>query len=215
MNLTRRDFVKTTAIGAAGVLAYKAAMREAYALNNSPGLQKWIQPIRGLNYSGHPILTAVGYPNDPNGIPVANGVADPVFANTTMYNLGVHEYSDLLHPSLINPTKLWGYVDLSRPIPRHLGGIIVTGRAGSPLGSAARLRFTNVLPSRHILPLDITLLGANVAQNRIATHLHGGWVPWISDGGPFDWFTPGCLDYANGLSFLNGPGAFWTTSARS
>lgn len=207
MKLTRRDFVKTSAIGAAGILAYKAGLRSAYALNNSPGLQKWIQPIRGLNYSGHPILSAVGYPNDPNGIPVANGVADLVFANTTIYDIGVQEFSDQLHPALPNPTKLWGYVDLSRPIPRHLGGIIVTGRAGSPLGSAARLRFTNSLPSRHILPLDITLPGANMAQNRIATHLHGGLVPWISDGGPFDWFTPGCESYATGLSFPNGPGS--------
>ncbi len=68
------------------------------------------------------------------------------------------------------------------------------------------MRFTNNLPARHILPVDITIPGSTMAQNRIATHIHGGLVPWISDGGPFDWFTPGCPDYANGLSFLNGPG---------
>ncbi len=49
MNITRRDFVKSGAIGAAGILAYKASMRSAYALNNSQALQKWIQPLRGLN----------------------------------------------------------------------------------------------------------------------------------------------------------------------
>ncbi len=212
---TRRTFLKRTAVAGAGAaLLTKYAVPSARAINNSPGLQKWIQPIRGLNYSGHPILTAVGYPNDPLGIPVANGVEDPVFDGTTMYNIGVYEFNDQLHPSLPNPTKLWGYVDLSRPIARHLGGIIVTGRAGKTLGSAARIRFTNNLPARHILPLDITLPGANLAQNRIATHLHGGLVPWISDGGPFDWFTPGCnadagggSSYAQGLSFLNGPGS--------
>jgi spore coat protein A len=31
-------------------------------------------------------------------------------------------------------------------------------------------------------------------------HIHGGHVPWISDGGPFDWWTP---DGQHGLSFLN------------
>ena len=206
--LTRREFVKRTAVAGAGVaLLSKFAVPSARAINTSPiNLQKWIQPLRGLNYSGHPILTAVGYPNDPNGIPVANGTADPVFPGTTMYNIGVQEFCDLLHPALPNPTKLWGYVDLTNPIPRHLGGLIVTGRAGSPLGSAARIRFTNNLPARHILPVDITIPGSTMAQNRIATHIHGGLVPWISDGGPFDWFTPGCPDYANGLSFLNGPG---------
>ena len=56
----------------------------------------------------------------------------------------------------------------------------------------------------HIIPVDTTLPGANQAQNRIAIHLHGGEVPWISDGGPFDWWTP---DGTSGLSFLNGPGS--------
>jgi spore coat protein A len=52
--------------------------------------------------------------------------------------------------------------------------------------------------------VDITIPGANQAQNRIATHIHGGLVPWISDGGPFDWWDP---SGNHGLSFLNGPGS--------
>src|SRR5512135_3093092 len=108
---TRREFVKRTAVAGAGVaLLTKFAVPSARALNNSPGLQKWIQHLRGLNYSGHPILTAVGYPNDPAGIPVANGSADLGFPPPTlMYNIGVQEFSDQLHPSL-GLTKLWGYV---------------------------------------------------------------------------------------------------------
>jgi spore coat protein A len=56
------------------------------------------------------------------------------------------------------------------------------------------------------MPVDTTIAGANQAQNRTATHLHGGHVPWISDGGPFDWFDPTGL---HGASFLNNfvPGA--------
>jgi spore coat protein A, manganese oxidase len=198
MKLTRRDFVKTTAIGAAGIMAYKAALREAYAFANSGNLSKWSQPLRGLNYPAGHILGALGYQNDPNGIPVAQGIADPTFGpGTTMYKIGVQEYSDQLHPNL-GPTKLWGYVDLTRPIPKHLGGIIVTTR-----NQASRMRFTNSLPSTHIIPIDTTIPGANQAHNRIATHIHGGLVPWISDGGPFDWWDP---NGASGLSFLNGPG---------
>lgn len=161
-------------------------MRTAYAVNNSDQLGKWIQPLRGL--------TALG---DPNGIPVLNGIPDPVFANTTLYQVTAGEFLDQLHPNL-PPTRLWGYWDSTNLIQRHLGGVIITSR-----GQAARIRFTNTLPAQHIIPIDTTLPGANQAQNRIAIHLHGGFIPWISDGGPFDWWTPAG---ASGLSFLNGPG---------
>src|SRR5690348_13204929 len=98
---TRREFVKRTAVAGAGVaMLSKFAVPTAKALNNSPGLKKWIQPLRGLNYPAGHLLGTLGYPLDPNGIPVAGGIVDPVFANTTMYQLGVHEYTDQLHPSL-------------------------------------------------------------------------------------------------------------------
>ena len=125
------------------------------------------------------------------------GVADPVFANSTFYQVTAGEFTDTLHPAL-GPTRLWGYFDTTNPVKRHLGGVIVANR-----GNAARIRFTNTLPQRNIIPVDTTLPGANQAQNRIAIHLHGGEVPWISDGGPFDWWTP---TGQSGLSFLNGPG---------
>jgi spore coat protein A, manganese oxidase len=206
MKITRRQFLKTTGkgaliAGAAMALPLKFGVGTAHAFANSGNLTKWAQPLRGLDYPAGHILGALGYPNDPNGIPVLNGTADPVFASTTMYEIGVKDFSDQLHPQL-GPTKLWGYYDLTRPIQRHLAGIVVTTR-----NQAARLRFTNMLPPVHIIPNDLTIPGANLGPNRIATHLHGGLVPWISDGGPFDWFTPGGTGYATGLSFLNGPGS--------
>lgn len=184
MRVTRREFVKTATTGAVGILAYKAALRQALALNNSGQLRKWIQPIRGLG---------------PTGIPVMSGVADPVFDNTTLYRITAGEFTDQLHPDLL-PTTLWGYWDTSAldPVRGHLGGVIIAKR-----GTAARLRVTNALPSESIIPVDTTLPGANQAQNRIAIHLHGGYIPWICDGGPFSWWTPGGV---TGLSFLNGPG---------
>jgi FtsP/CotA-like multicopper oxidase with cupredoxin domain len=68
---------------------------------------------------------------------------------------------------------------------RHLGGIIVAQR-GTPI----QITFRNNLPATHILPVDTTIPSAELAQNRIATHLHGGFVPWISDGGPMAWWSP-------------------------
>ena len=75
-----------------------------------------------------------------------------------------------------------------------------------PRKTASRIRFTNTLPAAHIIPVDTTLPGANQAQNRMAIHIHGGLVPWISDGGPFDWWDP---SGNHGLSFLNGPGGIF------
>src|SRR5512147_3050600 len=74
MKLTRREFVKTTAIGAVGLVAFKAGLRSAYAFNQSPGNQI---PLFGTTLRG------VG----PGGIPVAlpsPGVA-PV-TGVTRYN---------------------------------------------------------------------------------------------------------------------------------
>lgn len=184
--ITRRQFLKYSAIaGTAAALPLRFGVGTAYAAANSPKLQKWIQPLRGLG---------------PTGIPVLNGAPDPVYANTTLYQVTAGEFLDQLHPAL-GPTRLWGYWDTTAPVQRHLGGVLITNRR-----QAARVRFTNTLPTPNIIPVDITVPGANQAQNRIAVHLHGGLVPWISDGGPFDWWTP---SGASGLSFLNGPGSIF------
>ncbi len=101
----------------------------------------------------------------------------------------------------LGPTTLWGY-DPAIPLgggtqpQKHLGGIIV-GQKGQPI----QINFQNQLfVNKHILPVDMTIPGASLGINRTAVHLHGGLVPWISDGGPFDWFDP---TGRHGLSFLN------------
>ena len=57
-------------------------------------------------------------------------------------------------------------------------------------GAEGFTTFKNKLPRRHVLPIDPTIMGAEGAPNRTCVHLHGGAVPWISDGGPFAWFRP-------------------------
>ena len=78
---------------------------------------------------------------------------------------------------------------------KHLGGIIVAQR-GSPI----QLTFNNNLPADHIIPVDTSIDGAELAQNRVSTHLHGGLVPWTSDGGPHAWFAPG---NSHGASYVD------------
>jgi len=185
--MNRRDFIKTSAMTGTAIAVYGGFGAESvYAFYQSPGLQKYIQPLRGV------------YPLDPNGIPLA---LPDTFSTSSVdhYSLVAGQYTDHLHPNL-GPTTLWGYADgahpvNSSPLHRHLGGIIVATK-----GKAVQITMTNNLPAKHIIPMDTTIPGANQAQNRTAVHLHGGLVPWISDGGPHDWFAP---DGTHGLSFLN------------
>jgi spore coat protein A len=197
--ITRRQFLKGAAVaGAAATLPMKFGVRSAWALGNSPKLTKWLQPLRGLTTTGAA-----------NAIPVAQGIPDPVWANTTMYQVAAGEFQDQLHPAL-GPTTLWGYYDDNPASPNylkkaHLGGLIVATR-----GQGVRLRMRNTLPASSIMPVDTTVPGANQAVNRIAIHLHGGEDIWISDGGPHHWYTPANgtnngWQGGTGLSFIQGP----------
>ena len=85
MKITRRDFIKTSAIaGAAMAMPLKFGVRSAFAGANSPQLDKWAWPMRGLGASG---------------IPVMAGVPDPVFPGTTYYQLTAGEFTEQLHPA--------------------------------------------------------------------------------------------------------------------
>ena len=191
--ITRRQFLKgsltTGAILAAGGTGALWRPKNAYAFSQSPKLQKFVQALR------NPVT---------GGIPLAASDGTRTWGSTvaTHYTIDIGQFTDQLHPSLANPTRLWGYGQNGNF--KHLGGIVVAQR-----GTPVQITFQNKLtadgtptgtPLSHIIPLDTTIPGANQAQNRTATHLHGGLVPWISDGGPFDWWTP---DGTSGPSFLN------------
>ena len=180
--MNRRQFIKTTA----GAAAFLATARRAYPFAQSSQLTKWAQKIRGVT-----------------DIPISAPGLDPFYgAAVDFHQIEIVEFADQLHPAL-GPTKLWGYNPLSPLVPtvtnRHLGGLIVAER-----GRAVRLRATNKLTGAPLVPVDQTIPGANLGATRTAIHLHGGLVPWISDGGPYNWFGPSV-----GPSFQNGaiPGA--------
>ena len=142
----------------------------------------------------------------PGGIPVA--APDPwpaTVTGVTHYSIDIKKFTDQVTPvsSGLGPTTFFGY-DPVNPLgggiqaQKHLGGIIV-GEKGVPI----QITFKNFLGTgsgRHILPNDPTIMGATDGNFRTSTHLHGGLVPWISDGGPMTWFGP---DAAVGPSFIN------------
>ena len=63
-----------------------------------------------------------------------------------------------------------------------------------------RLKTIDQLPPTHPLPVDTTIVGAELERNGVCVHLRGDLVPWTSDGGPHAWFSPTAV----GPSFLNG-----------
>jgi len=159
--------------------------RHAYGFYQTQATPLWKTALRGVG---------------PGGIPVAapDTALAPV-TGVTHYTIAINQFSDQIHPTL-GPTTCWGYhpaLPLGNPSQpqTHLGGIIVAQR-GVPI----QITFRNNLPASHIIPVDTSIPGAEKAQNRTAVHLHGGLVPWISDGGPFSWFAP---DGTHGESFQN------------
>lgn len=184
--MKRRSFLQTSAATA----AFLAMRRYVRAFAQSNGLTKFIQPLRGNTVGS--LVTDIGVAA-PDLLPA------PV-TGALHYTIGIDQFADQLHPGLPNPTKLWGYrpTNFLGGTPaggRHLGGIIVAQR-GTPI----QITFRNNLPPTHILPVDVTIPGANLAPNRVVTHLHGGFVPWISDGGPTAWWSPTGV---RGESFMN------------
>ena len=200
--VTRRQLLKAGFAGSLGMIvplrgrtglaaAYvppsssRTRVVQAPRFYQSAGLAMFQQPLRGVGPGGIPVVAP-----DTGPAPVTGALH---------YTIDINQYTDSLHPNL-GLTTLWGYhpaVALGGGYQpqRHLGGIIVA-HSGVPI----QLTFRNNLPPTHILPVDTTIMGADGAQNRTSVHLHGGFVPWISDGGPFSWWAP---DGSHGPSFLN------------
>ncbi len=167
----------TVAAGAALAVPWYFDTKTAFAFYQSQGLRMFAQPLRGVGPGGIPVAAPDAFPAPVTGV--------------THYSFNIAQFTDQLHPQL-GPTTLWGYNPIvplgggTQP-QKHLGGIFVV-QQGMPI----QVTFTNTLPSKHILPVDISsnFPEAKKHQNAVTTHVHGGFTPWISDGGPFTWFTP-------------------------
>jgi FtsP/CotA-like multicopper oxidase with cupredoxin domain len=144
------------------------------------------------------------------------------------YQIGIKAYTKKVHTDLPKASKFRGYVDLGTglpPVQQYLGPLIVADR-----DRPVRVTMTNQLGTGAAgnlpLPVDTTLLGAGTGplgaplpnppytptgfytQNRTAIHNHGAFTPWISDGTPYQWFTPAgetTTPYLKGASFHNVP----------
>jgi spore coat protein A len=105
----------------------------------------------------------------------------PVLPRASRYDVHMRQFTQKLHRDL-PPTRLWGYNG------RYIGPSFEV-RSGSPVD----VQWLNDLPTRHFLPIDHTLHGAEANQPEVrnVVHLHGAKVLGDSDGHPEAWFTNG------------------------
>jgi spore coat protein A, manganese oxidase len=174
MQTTRRDFVKISAMaGAATLLSWERAFA-AYA--QSPALVKF----------------GAGQKLRLFGIDIPLATPDTMlYPGVDYYQIAMRQFTDQLHPAL-GPTTLRGYTNAANTgVQKHLEGAIL-----AQVNRPVRITWSNELPATIPMPVDPTLVdpfGQNLTHDRVAPHLHGGLVPWPSDGGPFHWFTNGGL----------------------
>lgn len=175
------------------------------------GIRKFIDTLAGL---GQTKANNLG-----QYIPVA--IPDTTtFPGSDYYEIELTQFTEKMHTDL-PATTIRGYrqVNTSNPAvsaPHYLGPAI-SAHKDKPV----RIKFKNSLPigtgGDLFLPVDTTVMGAgmgpldmpgmpgmkeNYTQNRATLHLHGGLVPWISDGTPHQWTTPAqeTTQYPKGVS---------------
>ena len=175
--ISRRRLLQTG--GAAGV-ALLAVRRRALA-----GPMGFVPPNLGLAK----FVDALTYP------PVAS--PDTLtYPGSEYYHIGMRQYTQKMHRDL-PATKLWGYTNELPAVGYTTGylGPLILARSTLPgeTGKPVKIKFENFLPATHILPVDHSIAGTPLGNidNRTAVHLHGGRVPWQSDGHPLSWTSPG------------------------
>ncbi len=182
MNATRRRFIQTSAMVGAGVML---AGRRADRSSRGRPDQEPPQVRRSASAAGLQLRpgAVAGHTEQDHLQP------DRRTGGLLPHHDGPVPVAVPLRPA--RTTSVWGYADITDSrLPKfsYLGASIVA-IAGTPV----RIDFVNELPEpAHRCPSTQPFPGAETGQlvNRAAVHLHGGFVPWPSDGGPFHWFAP-------------------------
>ncbi|WP_233840206.1 multicopper oxidase domain-containing protein [Dyella sp. 2HG41-7] len=189
MTFTRRDFLR----GAGACVG-------AYALTD---LWPWraarasTMPMTMPMRTSMPTLAAPNVPLinptslarfvDPLPIPAIARATEqrthPAYPGRTLpyYRMDMRACKTKLHRD-VPSTPLWGY-------DGQFPGPTIVGQRDEPL----LVEWVNALPSKHFLPIDHAIHGAekDKPEVRAITHVHGARVSANADGFPEDWYTPG------------------------
>jgi len=131
---------------------------------------------------------------------------DDTYGGVPLYDINISQFSWKFSSQgvLNNGTTVWGYgyKDTQGVIHNSMPGPTFVQQSGVPIA----VRYTNNLVNNignalaHFLPVDTTLMGvAGMPENRTVVHLHGGHVPGIYDGGPYNWFGSDPAAPPNGM----------------
>jgi spore coat protein A, manganese oxidase len=170
---TRRRFLGQSAVAAAAAIAPRAfshAMRRdatpVIPTLDPNSLARFVDPLP---------LPVVVHPQGDRAVPGKPGEHVP------FYRVSMRAIASKLHRDL-PPTELWSY-----------GGSVPGVTFETQSGQGLLVEWVNELPSKHFLPIDHTLHGAErgTPEVRGIVHLHGGKTPPDSDGYPEDWYVPG------------------------
>jgi spore coat protein A, manganese oxidase len=170
--ITRRRFIRRTALAAAGFCAAERLRAQTGSAqlqtpNLDPGsLARWVDPLP---------LPEIARPVEHRTAPDGRGKRVP------FYRVAMREVSTKVHRDL-PPTRFWS-----------LGGRVPGIQFETRSGEGQLIEWANELPQKHFLPIDHTLHGAEkeLPEVRSVVHLHGGRTPADSDGYPEDWYVPG------------------------
>jgi spore coat protein A, manganese oxidase len=168
--ITRRRFLGQTGLFLAGATiqgqSRPAGAAAPAAPLNASTLKPWVDPLPII-----PLAKSSGIRPSPENAKV----------NITYYRIAMREMQVKLHRDL-PPTLVWSYGD-------SFPGPVFDTRSGESL----LVEWANELPTKHFLPIDHTLHGAEAdkPEVRAVVHLHGAKTPPESDGNPEAWFVPG------------------------
>ena len=195
MTITRRDFLRGT-----GAFIGAWTLADAWRMAKASSMP---MPMRTsaatLAAPKVPLINPASLARfvDPLPIPAVARAAEqrthPAYPGRKLpcYRVTMRERKARLHRD-IPATPLWGY-------DGQFPGPTIEARRGEPL----LVEWINGLPSKHFLPIDHTIHGAEHGKPevRAVTHVHGARAPAKSDGFPEDWYTPGhsaLYHYPNG-----------------
>lgn len=196
MTITRRDFLR--GVGATvGACMLADAWRLAHA--STPMIMPARTTAAMLAPPKVPLINPTSLARFVDALPVPSIARAESQRNHPAYpgrklpyhRIEMRECKVVLHRD-IPTTRLWAYNG-------QFPGPTIEARRGEPL----LIEWINGLPSKHFLPIDHTIHGAehDKPEVRAVTHVHGARAPATSDGFPEDWYPPGhsaLYHYPNG-----------------
>jgi len=182
--ITRRKFLGQSVLATAAAITPPALSATAFAEMHmqhpmmpqaAPPLVPNLDPNTLERYVDPLPIPPVAKPAGMREVEGNKGVRVP------FYKLSMHEISTKLHRDL-PATRLWSY-----------GGCVPGVTFETRSGHGLLVEWANNLPSKHFLPIDHSICGAErgTPEVRGMVHLHGGKTPPEHDGYPEDWFVPG------------------------